>query len=123
MKTYSIYILLCVAFLFTGCDEPVDPDQDEKDNLSATWIIQKVIIDGEEDTNSDYSPFQVTFNADKTYSRANASGATDNGTWELKENATVFVLNGNEQFNIISLSATGLSYSFTFESDKLGSFN
>ena len=60
--------------------------------LNREWKLEKVTVNGLEDTDVDLSPYRLQLNEDFTFNETSIKGNELEGTWRLDNNATILTL-------------------------------
>jgi hypothetical protein len=102
-RTYAK--LLAVLFIALGfsCGEDIPDCPSKMCVLASGWRLTAVYVDGQLDTSTDLSKYQLTLSmpepVDATtavFVRINPSGSEDAGTWGLRNNDDILVLMPDE---------------------------
>ena len=120
-----VFILLCsISMLLASCKKSDVIPATRTELITKAWRVNQVVINGKADQSASYSSYQITFNADGTYTYM-ANGTTERGTWEFSSTEQQVILNkgaANEKvLTIVNLSSNNLEYSYVTSNYKTGS--
>ena len=120
-----VLTLLSIA-LFSGCE--ISGEIPELDFfLNKEWKIEKVTVNGLDQTDEDLSLYRLQLNEDLTFSETSIPGNQQAGTWSLDNNGTILTLeyeDGSElRFIISDIQIRSLVLSVIQSEDKIGSLD
>lgn len=95
--------------------------------LNKVWKLQKVIVNGNEDTSVDLSLYRLRLNEDLTFQETSIRGVEVEGTWRLDNNASILILEYPDDsefgFIIVELQIRNLTMRVIQSEDKIGSLD
>lgn len=118
MKKHNIFYLFLFAFLIFSCKRDDDPELSRFEQITQTWRVQSVSVNGVDDTVHDYGDYSFEFREDNTYTFFMPEERS--GTWQFNQNETAVILDPDgdeEQVDIIEIQNEYLRLQFMEEAN------
>lgn len=89
---------MMILLFLSACELSDIPSSEDLSSLVNTWVVDQVLIDGQEDVATNYSNYRLIIDNDNTYQLTDIYGQTTSGTWEVSNDSQlVLISNVNEQ--------------------------
>ena len=124
----SIFIFSAILMIggFGGC-EITGEIPELQYFLNKEWKLEKVVVNGKEETDVDLSLYRLQLNENLTFNETSIKGNEVEGTWRLDNNATILTLeypDGREfGFIIVDLQIRNLVMRVIQSEEKIGSLD
>lgn len=120
----SVMVLILIAL--QGCQINGEIPQIQY-FLNKTWKLQKVVVNGKQETGVDLSSYRLRLNEDLTFQETSITGVEVEGTWRLDNNASILILEYPDDsefgFIIVELQIRNLTMRVIQSEDKIGSLD
>ena len=120
------YVCLITVILSSGC-EITGEIPELVYFLNKEWKLEKVVVNGKEETDVDLSLYRLQLNRDLTFKESSITGVELEGTWRLDNNATILILQYPDEsefgFIIVELQIRNLTMRVIQSEDKIGSLD
>ena len=123
----SVYYLCFITLIFfSGCE--ITGEIPELDYfLNKEWKLEKVVVNGKEETDVDLSQYRLQLNKDLTFQETSIRGVEVEGTWRLDNNASILILEYPDDsefgFIIVELQIRNLTLRVIQSEEKIGSLD
>jgi len=121
---YSITMIM--GFILAGCE--ITGEVPELNYfLNRQWKLEKVVVNGKQETEVDLSLYRLRLNDDFTFKEISIRGVETEGAWRVDNNATILVLEYPDDsefgFIIVELQIRTLVLRVIQSESKIGSLD
>ena len=125
LRIILYWLFLSLPFL-NGCE--ISGDVPELNYfLNREWKIEKVVVNGREETDEDLYLYRLQLKDDYTFTETSIKGNEQEGTWRLDNNATILTLeyaDGSEfGFILVEIQIRNLLMRVIQSEEKIGSLD
>ena len=126
ISNFGFVMYLTISVLFSGC-EIAGEIPELQYFLNKEWKLEKVVVNGKEETDVGLSQYRLQLNEDLTFNETSIRGVEVEGNWRLDNNATILILEYPDDsefgFIIVELQIRNLTMRVIQSEAKIGSLD